>query len=133
MASNGVDWKRKGDEGRWRGTEEADRDATRRPWVWERLTWTILTLVGVVGIGLLGWTMMGGAPMSDARSALAALLVYVTLCALIVGVDRTIKGQERAERAERRRRLRQPPYSVVDEAEAVLARARDRRRTEQVE
>jgi len=51
---------------------------------------------------------------------------------LIVRVDRAIKGQERAERAEgedRRRQLRRRPYSVVDEAEAVLARAQGRRGT----
>jgi len=73
---------------------------------------------------------MGGAPTSDARAALAALLIYVTLCALIVRVDRAIKGQERAARAEgedRRRQLRRRPYSVVDEAEAVLVRAHGRR------
>ncbi len=117
----------------WRGTEKAVRGTTRRPGVWERLTQAILTLVGVVGIGLLGWSLTGrGTQMSDARAALVALIVYVTLCALIVRVDRAIKGQERAERAEgedRRRQLRRRPYSVVDEAEAVLARAQGRRGT----
>ncbi len=111
----------------WRETEEAVRGATRQPWIWERLTWTILTLVGVVGIVLLGVSITGGGTqMSDARAALVALIVYVTLCTVIIRVDRTIKGQERAECAageERRRRLRRRPYSVVDEAEAVLARA----------
>ncbi len=112
----------------WGGSEEADRGATRQPWVWERRTRTILTLVGMAGVGLLTWSIMGGAPTSDARAALAALLIYVTLCALIVRVDRAIKGQERAARAEgadRRRQLRRQPYSVV--AEAVLARAQGRR------
>jgi len=114
----------------WSGTEEADRGVPRQPWVWERRTRTILTLVGMAGVGLLTWSIMGGAPTSDARAALAALLIYVTLCALIVRVDRAIKGQERAARAEgedRRRQLRRRPYSVVDEAEAVLARAHRRR------
>jgi hypothetical protein len=101
--------------------------------MWARLTWTILALVGVAGLGLLGWSLTGrGTQMSDARAALVALIVYVTLCALIVRVDRAIKGQERAERAEgedRRRQLRRRPYSVVDEAEAVLARAQGRRGT----
>jgi len=111
----------------WGGTKEAVRGTTRRPWVWERRTRTILALVGVAGLGLLGWSLTGrGTQMSDARTALAALLVYVTLCMAIIRVDRTIKRQERAARAageERRRRLRRRPYSVVDEAEAVLARA----------
>jgi len=113
----------------WGGTEEADRGATRQPRVWERRTRTTLTLVGMVGVGLLTWSIMGGAPTSDARAALAALLIYVTLCALIVRVDRAMKGQERAERVageERRRQLRRRPYSVVDEAEAVLAHAHGR-------
>jgi len=113
----------------WRETEEADGGATRQPWVWERLTWTILPLGGVVGLGLLGWTMRGGAPIG---AALAALLIYVTLCALIVRIDRAIKRQERVERVEgeeRRRRLRRRPYSVVDEAETVLDRALGRRGT----
>ncbi len=111
----------------WGGTKEAVRGTTRRPWVWERRTWTILTLVGVVGLGLLGMSLTGGGTqMSDARTALAALLVYVTLCTVIIRVDRTIKGHERVKRAaseERRRWLRRRTYSVVDEAEAVLARA----------
>ncbi len=114
----------------WGGTEEADRGAPRQPWVWERRTRTILTLVGMAGVGLLTWSIMGGAPTSDARAALAALLVYVALCTLIVRVDRSIKDQIRVERVEseaRRQRLRRPPYSVVDEAEAVLARAQGRR------
>ena len=117
----------------WGGTEEADRGAPRQPWVWERRTRTILMLVGMAGAGLMGWSLTGrGTQMSDARAALVALIVYVTLCALIVRVDRAIKGQERAERAEgedRRRQLRRRPYSVVDEAEAVLARAQGRRGT----
>jgi len=108
-------------------TEEADRGTTHRLWVWERLTWTILALVGVAGLGLLGWSLTGGGTrMSDARAALVALIVYVTLCTVIIRIDRAIKGQERAARAageEHRRRLRRRPYSVVDEAEAVLARA----------
>jgi len=111
----------------WGGTEEADRGTTYRLWVWERLTWTILALVGVAGLGLLGWSLTGGGtPMSDARAALVALIVYVTLCTVIIRGDRAMKGQERAARVageERRRRLRRRPYSVVDEAEAVLARA----------
>ncbi len=110
----------------WGGTEEADRGATRQPWVWERRTRTILTLVGMAGLGLLGWSLTGGGtPMSDARVALVALIVYVTLCMMIIRGDRAMKGRERAARAageERRQRLRRP-YSVVDEAEAVLARA----------
>ncbi len=116
----------------WSGTEEADRGVPRQPWVWERRTRTILTLVGMAGVGLLTWSIMGGAPTSDARAALAALLIYVTLCALIVRVDRAIKGQERAARAageERRRRLRRHPYRVVDEAASVLVRAQARRET----
>jgi len=114
----------------WGGTEEADRGAPRQLWVWERRTRTILTLVGMAGVGLLTWSIMGGAPTSDARAALAALLIYVTLWALIVQVDSARKGQERAARVEseeRRRQLRRRPYSVVDEAEAVLARAHGRR------
>jgi len=111
----------------WGGTEEADRGTTHWLWVWERLTWTILALVGVAGLGLLGWSLTGrGTPMSDARAALVALIVYVTLCTVIIRGGRAMKGQERAERAvgeERRRQLRRRPYSVVDEAEAVLARA----------
>jgi len=111
----------------WRETEDADQRATRRPGMWAHLTWTILTLVGVVGLGLLGVSLTGGGTqMSDARTALAALLVYVTLCMMIIRVDRTIKGHERVKRAaseERRRRFRRRPYSVVDEAEAVLAPA----------
>jgi len=111
----------------WGGTEEADRGTTHWLWVWERLTWTILALVGVAGLGLLGWSLTGrGTPMSDARAALVALTVYVTLCTVIIRGGRAMKGQERAERAvgeERRRQLRRRPYSVVDEAEAVLARA----------
>ncbi len=110
----------------WGGTEEADRGATQWPWVWERFTWTILALVGVAGLGLLSWSLTGGGtPMSDARAALVALIVYVTLCMMIIRGDRAMKGRERAARAageERRRRLRRRPYSVVDEAEAVLAR-----------
>jgi hypothetical protein len=110
----------------WGGTEEADRGASRQPWVWERRTRTILMLVGMAGAGLLTWSIMGGAPTSDARAALVALIVYVTLCTVIIRGDRAIKRQERAARAEgeeRRRQLRRRPYSVVDEAEAVLARA----------
>ncbi len=109
----------------WGGTEEADRGASRQPWVWERRTRTILMLVGMAGAGLLTWSIMGGAPTSDVRAALVALIVYVTLCTVIIRGDRAMKGQEPAERAgaERRRRLRRRPYSVVDEAEAVLTRA----------
>jgi hypothetical protein len=111
----------------WGGSEEADRGTTHRLWVWERLTWTILALVGVAGLGLLGWSLTGrGTPMSDARAALVALIVYVTLCTVIIRGDRAMKGPERAARAageERRRQLRRRPYSVVAEAEAVLARA----------
>ncbi len=111
----------------WGGTEEADRGAPRQPWVWERRTRTILMLVGMAGAGLMGWSLTGrGTQMSDARAALVALIVYVTLCTVIIRGDRAMKGQERAERAagaERRRRLRRRPYSVVDEAEAVLTRA----------
>ncbi len=111
----------------WGGTEEADRGAPRRSRVWERLIRAILALVGVAGLGLLGWSLTGGGtPMSDARAALVALIVYVTLCTMIIRGDRAMKGRERAECAageERRRRLRRRPYSVVDEAEAVLARA----------
>jgi len=110
----------------WGGIEEADRGTTRRPWLWERLTGAILALGGVAGLGLLGWSLTGGGtPMSDARAALVALIVYVTLCTVIIRGDRAMEGQERAARAageERRRRLRRQPYSVVDEAEAVLAR-----------
>jgi peptidoglycan/LPS O-acetylase OafA/YrhL len=108
----------------WGGTKEAVRGTTRRPWVWERRTRTILTLVGVAGLGLTIWSITGGAPLSDARAALAALIVYVTLCALIMRVDRARKRQERAARAEGEERRRRPrrPYSVVDEAEAVLDR-----------
>jgi len=115
-----------------RETEGDVRGATRRPWEWERLTGTILTLVGMAGVGLLTWAITGGAPLSDARLALVALLVYVALCILIVRVDHAIKAQkwsERAEDEERRQRLRRRPYSVVDEAEAVLARAQGRRGT----
>jgi len=114
----------------WGGTEEADRGAPCQPWVWERRTRTILMLVGMAGAGLLTWSIMGGAPTSDARAALVALIVYVTLCTVIIRGDRAMKGQEPAERAageERRRRLRRRPYSVVDEAEAVLTRAQGRR------
>jgi len=114
----------------WGGTEEADWGAPRRPWVWERRTWAILTLGSVASAGLVAWHMTGGAHRDDARAALAGLLVYMALCALIVRVARAMKGQERAgypEREERRRQLRRRPYSVVDEAEAVLARAHGRR------
>ena len=111
----------------WGGTEEADRGAPRRSRVWERLIRAILALVGAAGLGLLGWSLAGGGTqMSDARAALVALIVYVTLCTMIIRGDRAMKGQERAARAEseeRRRRLGRRPYSVVDEAEAVLARA----------
>ena len=110
----------------WGETEEDVRGATRWPWVWERLAGTILMLVGMAGAGLLTWSIMGGAPISDARAALVALIVYVTLCTVIIRGDRAMKGQEPAERAageERRRRLRRWPYSVVAEAEAVLTRA----------
>jgi type VI protein secretion system component VasK len=116
----------------WGETEEDVRGATRRPWVWERLAGTILTLVGVAGVGLLTWAITGGAPLRDARLALAALLIYVALCTLIVRGDQAIKAQgrdKRAEDEERRQRLRRRPYSVVDEADAVLARAHGRRGT----
>jgi len=109
----------------WRETEDAMRGTTRRPWVWVRLTGTILTLVGVAAVGLLTWTITGGAPLSDAGLALAALLVYVVLCTVIVRGDLAIKEQGRAacaEDEERSQRLRRP-YSVVAEAEAVLAGA----------
>jgi hypothetical protein len=110
----------------WGRTEEADRGAPRRSRVWERLIRAILALVGVASLGLLGWSLTGGGTqMSDARAALVALIVYVALCTVIIRGDRAMKGQEWAERAageERRRRLRRRPYSVVDEAEAVLAR-----------
>ena len=46
--------------------------------------------------------------------------------------DQAIEEQGRAKRAEdeeRSQRLRRRPYSVVDEAEAVLARAQGRRGT----
>ncbi len=114
----------------WRETEDAMRGTTRRPWVWARLTGTILTLVGMAGVGLLTWVITGGAPLSDARLALVALLVYVALCTLIMRVDHAIKAQKRSERAEdeeRSQRLRRRPYSVVAEAEAVLMRAQGRR------
>ncbi len=113
-----------------RETEEDVRGARPLSWVWERLTGTIATLVGMAGVGLLTGSIMEGAPMSDARAALVALLVYMVLCTLIVRVDRSIKDQIRVERVEseaRRQRLRRPPYSVVDEAEAVLARVQGRR------
>jgi len=117
----------------WGGTEDADRGAPRRPWMWERLIRAILALVGVAGLGLLGWSLTGGGTqMSDVRATLVALIVYVTLCMVIIRGDRAMKGQEWAERAageERRRRLRRRPYSVVAEAEAVLDRAHGRRRT----
>ena len=110
----------------WGETEGDVRGATPRPLVWERRTRTILMLVGMAGAGLLTWSIMGGGtPMSDARAALVALIVYVTLCMMIIRGDRAMKGRERAACAageERCRRLRRP-YSVVDEAEAVLARA----------
>jgi len=51
---------------------------------------------------------------------------------LIVRVDQAIKEQERTARTEgeeQRQRLRRRPYSVVDEAEAVLARAQGPRGT----
>ena len=110
----------------WRETEDAMRGTTRRPWVWVRLTGTILTLVGVAGVGLLTWAITGGAPLSDACLALAALLVYVALCTVIVRGDLAIKAQRwaaRAEDEERSQWRRRRPYSVVAEAEAVLARA----------
>jgi len=116
----------------WRETEDAMRGTTRRPWVWARLTDTILTLVGMAGVGLLTWTITGGAPLSDACLALVALLVYVALCTLIVRGDQAIKTQGRSARAEdeeRRQRRRRRPYSVMDEAEAVLAHAHGRRGT----
>ncbi len=81
----------------WGGVEEDVTGATRRPWVWARLTGTVLTLVGVAGVGLLTWTITGGAPLRDARLALAALLVYVALCTLIVRVDQAIKEQGRGQ------------------------------------
>ncbi len=110
----------------WGRTEEADRGAPRRSRVWERLIRAILALVGAAGLGLLGWSLAGGGTqMSDARAALVALIVYVTLCTVIIRFDRTIKAQEWAARVEgerRRQRLRRQQYSVVDEAEAVLNR-----------
>ncbi len=114
-----------------RETEEAMRGTTRRPWVWARLTGTILTLIGMAGVGLLTWAITRGAPLSEARLAFAALLVYVALCTLIVRGDQAIQAQERAARAEGEERRRRPrrPYSVVDEAEAVLARAHGQRET----
>jgi len=130
--SDGEQRRRLEEEGRhgmtvhWRETEDAMRGVTRRPWVWERLTATILTLVGVAAVGLLTGTITGGAPLSDAGMALAALLVYVALCTVIVRGDLTIKEQGRAARAEDEERsqwLRRRPYSVVAEAEAVLAGA----------
>jgi len=71
MAGNGVDVRGTGDEGRgtrapWRRTADADRRVTRQVW-WEHRTWTIRPLVGVAGLGLLGWSMLRGAPMSAAR------------------------------------------------------------------
>ncbi len=107
----------------WGGTEEADRGAPRRPWLWERLTWAILTLGSVASAGLVAWDMTGGAHRGDAGAARAGILVYLVLCTLIVRVDRAMKRRERAAGEERRRQLRRRPYSVVDEAEAVLARA----------
>lgn len=84
-----------------RETEEAVRGETRQLGVWERLTRTILTLVGVAGLGVMTWSRRGSAPMSAAR----------------------------AEGAERHRQLRRRPYNVGDEAEAVLAHAHGRRGT----
>jgi len=110
----------------WRETEDTMRGTTRRPWVWARLTGTILTLVGVAAVGLLTWTITGGAPLSDAGMALAALLVYVALWVDQAIVDQAIKEQERTARTEgeeQRQRLRRRPSNVVDEADAVLARA----------
>ncbi len=113
----------------WGGTEEADRGAPRRSQVWERLIRAILALVGLAGAGLVAGDMMGGAHGGDTGAAGAGLLVvYLVLCALIVRGHRAMKGQERVTRAEaegeeRRRR----PYSVVDEAEAAVARAHGRR------
>ena len=115
-----------------RETEEAVRGETRQRGVWERLTRTILTLVGVAGLGVMTWSRRGSAPMSAARAALAALLVYVPLCALIVRIGRAMKERARvarAEGAERHRQLRRRPYNVGDEAEAVLAHAHGRRGT----
>jgi len=118
-----------------RETEEAVRGETRQRGVWARLTRTILTLVGVAGLGVMTWSRRGSAPMSAARAALAALaalLVYVTLCALIVRIGRAMKERARvarAEGAERHRQLRRRPYNVGDEAEAVLAHAHGRRGT----
>ena len=74
----------------WGGTEEADRGTTYRFWVWERLTWTILALGGLVSAGLVAWDMTGGTHRGDAGAALAGLLVYLALCALIVRVDRAM-------------------------------------------
>jgi type VI protein secretion system component VasK len=116
----------------WGETEGDVRGAPRRPWVWARLTGTILTLVGMAGVGLLTWAVTGGAPLRDARLALLALLIYVALCTLIVRGDQARKAQGRATRTEdeeRRQRLRRRPYSVVDEAEAVLTHAQGRRET----
>jgi len=123
---------RRGTMRQWGETEGVVRGATRRPWVWERVTGTTLTLVGVAGVGLLTWTITGAVPLSDTRLTLAALLVDAALCILIVRVDQAIKKQRRVERVEneeRRRRLRRRPYSVVAEAEAVLAHAQGRRET----
>jgi len=115
----------------WGETEEDVKGATRRPWLWERLIRAILTLGGLAGAALVAGDMTGGAHRGDAGAAGAGILVvYLALCALIVRGDRAMKGQERAgcpEREERRRQLRRRPYSVVDEAEAVLARAHGRR------
>jgi len=109
----------------WRETEDADQRATRRPGMWARLTPTILTLVGVASFGLMTWTIRGGLAMSDVHAALTALLVYVTVCLLIIGVDHAINGQERAAEATQPRTAKRWPYNVVAEAEAVLARAQE--------
>ncbi len=87
--------------------------------MWERLTRTILTLVSAAGLGLLIWTITGGAPLRDARLALAALLVYVALRTLIVRVDHAIHKGTGAGRAHRGR-------GTAPAAEAVAVQRRGR-------
>ncbi len=116
----------------WGGTKEDVRGTTPPLWVEGRLTGTILTLVGTAGVGLLTWSIVGGAPLSDARAALVALLLYVLLCLPLVRVNQAIQDQRRIARAEseeRRRQRTRRPYNVVDEADVVLARALGRRGT----
>lgn len=114
----------------WGGTEDADRGATRRPWLWERLTRAILTLGGLVGAGLVAWDMTEGAHRGDAGAAGAGILVvYLALCALIVRGDRAMKGRERVARAEAEgEEPRRRPYSVVDEAATARAHEQGTRR-----